>query len=582
MSLALHGYGIGDGIAIGRALVMQRAKPLIPNYAISALEVDVECRRFELAVAQVRGQLGQLRRQLPPSAPVEIGTLIGAHLLMLDDPLLVEQPAQHISDHLINAEQALERQAQSLVAVFDSMEDSYLRSKRNDIEQVVARIQNVLMGVEEATPAHDPSSDTAQILVSEDLSPADAALLRDKHVGGFITNLGGPVSHTAILARSLNIPAVVGMHGGNRFIDNGEVIIIDAANATVLIDPEQQVIAEYEQRRRAAWRRLRRLVSIKSQRTQSIDGEPVSLLANIELASDLRKVRQVDAAGVGLYRTEFMFLNREHPPEEEEQFNAYAEAVSKLQRPVTIRTLDIGADKPMQTSDGTATAATNPALGLRGIRLCLSRPDLFMPQIRAILRASAFGKVEIMFPMICALDELDQVLDMIDQAKIELNHEGVDYDRDIKIGGMIEVPAAAITADLFAARLDFLSIGTNDLIQYTLAVDRIDDDVTYLYDPLHPAVLRLVQGVIDAGRRADKPVTMCGEMAGDTLYTRLLLGLGLRNFSMDPRRLLQVKQLVVTSRLKPLSEIVGDTLSRCDAAELRALLTTINEDVALH
>ena len=409
-----------------------------------------------------------------------------------------------------------------------------------------------------------------KIIVSRDLSPADTVRLKHYKMAAFATDLGGPISHTAILARSLRLPAIVGLHGATRYIKHGEPIIVDGKRGVIIIDPDDDIINSYHERREYVARVQTELGTLISAEAITRDGTMIELLANIELPEEVQIAQKFNTDGVGLYRTEFLFMNRTEPPGEAEQYAAYTRVIESLQRPVTIRTLDLGADK--QVDGGRKEGPTNPALGLRAVRLCLQDPGLFRPQLRAILRASAVGPIQVMIPMMSSLDELDQILAFVEETKQELRREGKAFNENIPIGGMIEVPAAAVAADLFAARLDFLSIGTNDLIQYTLAIDRIDDAVNYLYDPLHPSVLRLIKMTIDAGRRANIPVTMCGEMAGESPYTRLLLGMGLRIFSMDPAAVLEVKKKIRATDLREAEREADAILDCSDTRSLRDLV----------
>ena len=576
--LTLHGAGVGGGVAIGNAFVLFRDTPEVPHYVVPNAQLESEVERFQTAIRMTRAKMRKIRKDIPPDAPSEVTSFLDAHMLMLNDPVLSEDPIQTIRNEKSNAESALQQHADSLVEVFEKMEDAYLRSKKTDIAQVVSRIQNELMMYGEEYDGRVPDGLDGQILVTNDLTPADAVALRHQKMSAFITNLGGPISHTAILARSLRIPTIVGLHGAIRYIRHRESLIVDGHNGVIIIDPDESTLQAYRDRQHREQRLQTELVSLTSAAAVTNDGERISLLANIELPEDIAAARAVGAGGVGLYRTEYMYMNRAEPPGEEEQLAAYVRVVAGLQRPITIRTIDLGADKQVDGGRSGEHIAINPALGLRAIRLCLSNPALFRPQLRAILRASAHGPIEIMIPMISSLDELEQVLDLIEEIKRELTRDEHEFNENVPVGGMIEVPAAAIAADLFANKLDFLSIGTNDLIQYTLAIDRVDDEVNYLYDPLHPSVLRLIQRVIEAGANAGIPVSMCGEMAGDIRYTRLLLGLGLRIFSMDPTTLLEVKKTIRDSTIESVTAQTHAILSATDSTELRDLVERMNQN----
>ena len=576
--LSLHGTGVSSGIAIGKAYVLHRERPEVPEYVLPAHLVDDEVARFKAAIDTARAQLEHIRHHIPPSAPAEIASIIDTHLLILHDKMISEAPVAAVRKQQCNAEWALKVQCDLLSKVFEQMEDPYLRNKKIDVNQVVDRVlRNLLLNQDEE---HEQISGAleGQIVVANDLTPADTVLLKHNHVGAFITNLGGPISHTAILARSLEIPAIVALHNATRYIRNGDDLIVDGKLGAVIVAPEKNIIAEYRQKQKDIVQLRRMLDAIRASRSVTRDGSDIALYANIELPDDMKAVNKVAAEGVGLYRTEFLFMNRSAPPGEEEQYQAYLKVVHALDgKPVTIRTLDLGADKRVDGGSRAGEAvAINPALGLRAIRLCLQDIALFRPQLRAILRASAHGKVRMMIPMISNLDEVFRVLDLVQETKADLKREGTPFDADILVGGMIEVPAAAVAADLFAPHLDFLSIGTNDLIQYTLAIDRVDDAVNYLYDPLHPSVLRLILMTIQAGKSASIPVAMCGEMAGDPRYTRLLLGLGLREFSMHPSGLLEIKRIVRESDMATLEKAAGEVMLARDTAVLHALVEKLN------
>ncbi len=408
-----------------------------------------------------------------------------------------------------------------------------------------------------------------EIVVADDLTPADTVMLKHNRVRAFVTSLGGPISHTAILARSLGIPAIVAAHSASRYVSSGEELIVDGKRGMLIIAPDRAIVDEYRRRQKDIARKRRELNRLRTSRAITRDRHRVALLANIELPADVRAAAQAGADGIGLYRTEFLFMNRPEPPNEEEQFRAYTKVIKSLPgKPVTIRTLDLGADKQVDGGRAGTAITVNPALGLRAVRLCLHDTSLFRPQLRAILRASAFGKVRMMIPMLSGQEELFQVLDLIEETKSDLKRERIKFNPKIPLGGMIEVPAAAISADLFASHLDFFSIGTNDLIQYTLAIDRVDDAVNYLYDPLHPSVLRLISITIQAGKQARIPVAMCGEMAGDPRYTQLLLGLGLSEFSMHPATLLEVKKIVRGAHLGQLTRFAKDIMKLRDTREI--------------
>ncbi len=573
--LALHGKGVSSGITIGRAYVLKRERVKVPEYVVPTHDIDQEIQRFLAAIEGARKELSEIRDHIPAEAPVEVASFIDTHLLILSDTMVSEAPIRDIREHQWNAEFALKTQSDRLIAVFERMEDTYLRNKKIDVAQVVERVLRNLLNPDEREDDPVPADLLGRIVVANDLAPADTVALKSKGIAAFVTNLGGPISHTAILSRSLGIPAIVAVHGATRYIDNDDQLIVDGKRGILLVGPDAVVVAEYERRAQKIERLQRELETLRTSEAVSRNGVRIQLLANIELPEDLNAVQQVLASGIGLYRTEFLFMNRQGPPDEEEQFEAYAKVVRALPgRPVTIRTLDLGADKRVDIE--TPVTTINPALGLRAVRLCLQEVGLFKLQLRAIIRASAFGHVRLMIPMLSNVDEIFRVVDLVREIQSQLRKEGIAFDSQMPIGGMIEVPAAAVAADLFAAHLDFLSIGTNDLIQYTLAIDRVDDAVNYLYDPLHPSVLRLIAMTIEAGRKQGIPVAMCGEMAGDARYTRLLLGLGLREFSMHPAAMLEIKKIVRESNVSDLEVRATEIMRSRDSRSLQRLVEAMN------
>ena len=556
MPLILRGSGVSHGIAIGQVHVLSRDQLEVSEYALPEQFVAEEIERFRTALAAAKERLRDVSQHIPGYAPPEIAAFIETHILMLEDSTLSVAPEEIIRTRQCNAEWALKLQRDALVEVFEDMDDPYLRTRRDDVDHLVTSIQRILL----TSPApYEPEPDarfTGDILVAEDLTPADTVLMQHQGVSAFVTEAGGPTSHTAILARSLRIPAVVSVHHARRYLRDGELIIIDGQRGVIIASPDEYTLRHYRRKQRDEKRRRTELNKLKNLPAVTYDGVHVTLQANVELPSDVDAVRQVGALGVGLFRTEYLFMNRSAPPSEEEQFEIYARIVKRLKgSPVTIRTIDLGADKQVDGGRQNAPVATNPALGLRAIRLCLREPGLFLPQLRAILRASAYGPVRMMIPMLSNAQEMFQVLQLVVQTRAELSAANQRFDPLMPIGGMIEVPAAALCADLFAAHLDFLSIGTNDLIQYALAIDRVDDEVNYLYDPLNPGVLMLIHMTIAAGRRNSTPVAMCGEMAGDPRFTRLLLGLGLTEFSMHPSMLPEIKYIITHSDTAKLSAL---------------------------
>ncbi len=580
MSFTMHGLGVSGGIAIGHAHLVTSASLEVDHYSIPEEFIAREIKRFERAIKAVRAELDQLEEGIKAAhrgegaAAGDLAAFVGVHRMLLDDPTLHDEPIAIIKRESCNAEWALKSQADDLIAQFADVQDEYLRERRTDVRQVAERIIAELKGIGSAVPEklRERAEDT--ILVARDLSPADVILFKDHRVAAFITDLGGRTSHTAILARSLGIPSIVALHTARELVREDETIIIDGNQGVVIVEPDETVLAEYRLKQHQWTLEKQKLARLKTTATTTLDGIEVELHANIELPSDLDAVQQSGATGIGLFRSEFLFMNRRGMPDEDEQFAAYRTVASAMKGyPVVIRTLDIGADKTFSEPD---QLNVHSALGLRAIRYCLSEPVLFNTQLRAILRASKDGDVRILIPMLASITEITQTLIAIDAAKAELRAEGKKFNERIKVGGMIEIPAAAIALPMFLKKLDFLSIGTNDLIQYTLAIDRTDDTVAHLYDPLHPAVLHLIANVIQQANAAKVPVAVCGEMAGDVTLTRLLLGFGLRDFSMHPANLLTVKQRVLMTNLEDIAPTVASILASDDPENTRNLLDKLN------
>ncbi len=573
MSFTLHGAGAGGGIAIGHVHLISSARLEVAHYTVPPEDLEIEVMRFSAAVDKLRAELEGLRRSVPADAPNELGAFLNLHLMMLDDATLSHVPRALIRSLGCNAEWALVQQMDYLVGQFEKIDDPYLRERKADVTQVVERLLKA-MQEQPARAGAAPAREHQLIVVAHDLSPADMMVFKQHQYAGFVTDLGGVTSHTAILARSLGIPAIVGVHSARQLVSEGEVVIVDGVHGVLIVDPDPLVLEEYQKRQRELESRRQKLKRIRSTPATTRDGTAVDLHANIELPQDIEQVRESGATGVGLFRSEFLFLNRDDLPGEDEQFEAYRHVAQAMRgMPVTIRTLDLGADK---TVNGAARGGPNPAMGLRAIRLCLAEPQMFLTQLRAILRASHYGKIRLLIPMLAHAHEIEQALTMIAQAKEFLDEQKLPYDRGIDVGGMIEVPAAALALGVFVRKLDFLSIGTNDLIQYTLAIDRTDDSVSHLYNPLHPAVLHLVAHTIKASARMQIPVAVCGEMAGDVTLTRLLLGFGLRQFSMHPASLLAVKQQVLKSDLGDLARLAGGILRADDPEKAKRLLDKLN------
>ena len=578
VSFTLHGLGVSGGIAIGHAHLVTNASLEVDHYQIPEEFIAREIKRFEKAVKLVRTELNNLEKEIQTThkgeASGEMAAFVTVHRMMLDDPSLSETPRDVIRRESCNAEWALKLQLDELLAQFAEVQDEYLRERKTDVRQVAERIVAALSGQSSDVPEklRERAEDT--ILVAHDLSPADVILFKDHQVAAFVTDVGGSTSHTAILARSLAIPAIVALHTARELVREDEVIIVDGTQGVVIVDPDEMVLAEYRLKQNQWKLERQKLSRIKTAAAETLDGTVVELFANIELPSDLDAVRQSGATGIGLFRTEFLFMNRKGSPTEEEQFEAYKAVAEGMRgKPVVIRTLDIGADKSLGGPD---QPSAHSALGLRAIRYCLSEPQLFNTQLRAILRASRFGDVRLLIPMLVSVTELKQTIAALDTAKEQLRAEGKKFNDKIQVGGMIEIPAAAIALPMFLKTLDFVSIGTNDLIQYTLAIDRTDDTVAHLYDPLHPAILLLISSVIRQANAAGVPVTVCGEMAGDVDLTRLLLGFGLREFSMHPANLLTVKQRVLISNLPDIEPAAAKILKADDPDKMLAMLARMN------
>jgi phosphoenolpyruvate-protein phosphotransferase (PTS system enzyme I) len=576
MSFVLHGIGVSGGIAIGRAQLISHATLEAAHYSIRPDQAPAEIERLTQALRTVQRELEGLHGAMTSGdAPAEFGAFLDVHWMILTDPTLSEVPKRTIAEQLCNAEWALTQQLAVLVEQFEAIEDPYLRERRADVVQVVERVLKVLLGRPGGVPATDAEEHT--VLVAHDLSPADVMQFKNHHFAAFLTDLGGVTSHTAIVARSLNVPAVVATHNARGLIRENELLIVDGGRNVVIVNPDASVLNEYRLKQSELELARQKLRRLRTTPAITLDGRAIELHANIELPDDLEQALENGATGVGLFRSEFLFLNRDGLPSEDEQFEAYrAVATGMKGRPVTIRTFDLGADKHKEGLDGLSRVAPNPALGMRAIRFSLTEPRIFLTQLRAILRASHYGKVKILIPMLSSVVEIDQTLAMVAQAKESLREQGAKFDPGVEVGGMIEIPAAVLAIGAFTSRLDFLSIGTNDLIQYTLAVDRADDAVSQLYDPLHSAVLKLIAIAITSAGRAKVPIAVCGEMAGDAQFARVLLGLGLANFSMHPAHLLTIKQRVLSSDAASAKRIV-DRMRRTDEpAKLVSLLEKLN------
>jgi len=578
MSIMLNGIGVSRGIGIGSAYVLYREQPEVQEYLIADEDVLDEIQRYKRAKDAALKELSAIKQRIDQDTPDEIIAFIDTHLLMIDDPVLNAGVINHIK-RLRNAEWALQIQCERLISVFDNMHDDYLKTRQDDINHVVRSIQ-LCLGDENPQQQQLGDSLKGRVIIADDLTPADTLLMKHQKIAGFITEYGGPLSHTAILARSLSIPALVGVHKARQLINANDQIIIDGKRGMLIVEPDSKSLKHFRSLKRQEQQRKAELKQLANQPSITQDDQAITLHGNIDRPEDVKALRKVDKTGVGLYRTEMMFISAGTAPDEEQQFLEYRRAVKALKgNPLTIRTLDLGADKEMKDTQQHGPLVHNPAMGLRAIRRCLKHPEMFMMQLKAILRASAFGTIRLMIPMLTNHSEIDQIFLLIKQAKSELDHKKQTYDNDMAIGAMIEVPAAALAAETFAARLDFLSIGTNDLIQYTLALDRIDDEVSYLYDPLHPSVLRLIDMTITAGKNANIPVSMCGEMASDPMYTKLLLGLGLRYFSVPASALLEIKSIINNANASKLEHNTRQILTLHHHSDIQRAVNKLNLDV---
>ncbi|MBC7598790.1 MAG: phosphoenolpyruvate--protein phosphotransferase [Polaromonas sp.] len=585
MTFSVHGLAVSRGIAIGRAVLVASSRADVAHYFIAADKTAEEIARVRVARDAVAEEIARLQRDLPKDAPHELSALLDVHLMLLQDEQLSDGVKHWITDRLYNAEWALTTQYEIIARQFDEMEDEYLRERKADLEQVVERLLGSMKGVASPVlPAAqaarrqlrqqdlllDDTMDVPLVLVAHDISPADMLQFKRSLFVGFATDVGGKTSHTAIVARSLDIPAVVGARSASQLIEQDDWVIIDGDAGVLIVDPSPIILAEYGFKQRQGELERQRLNRLKHTPALTIDGQKVDLLANIEMPDDTAGAVTVGAVGVGLFRSEFLFMGRTGKlPDEQEQYLAYRKAIEGMHGlPVTIRTVDIGSDKPLDRFAGKVQdGQLNPALGLRAIRRSLADAPMYLTQLRAILRAAAHGQVNLLVPMLAHASEIRQTLSLIDRARAELDNKGIAYG-PVQLGAMIEIPAAALTVKLFLKYFDFLSIGTNDLIQYTLAIDRTDESVAHLYDPCHPAVLRLIADTIAECNAQGKGVSVCGEMAGDVSMTRLLLGLGLRSFSMHPSQILAVKQQVLRADASKLKAWAEKVLASDEPAQL--------------
>ncbi len=583
MTFSIHGLGVSRGIAIGHVHMAPNMPLDVHEYRIEKTRINSECARLQAAIRLASEQLQALKKRLDKDMdPGSAEFIIDTYLLVLNDKLLLKEPAKIIAEQLCNAEWAVKLFRDNILDTFDKIEEPYLRTRRDDIFHVLNQVLHALIDPSALVDQSPDSQLRDHIVIKKYLSPEDILLFQSYGVLAFAACYGSPNAHASIIAKSMGIPCVVGLHQVYHYIRNDELVILDGSRGVLLVDVNSQILSEYKKRIRQEKRYQRSLQSFRKNPTRTADGQPITLMANIELASDFSTVTRIHADGVGLYRTEYLFMNRQHPPDEEEQYRGFSKAVKRLAGlPLTIRTLDLTAGKLAYLRHQTNTTENDSAMGLRSIRLCLHEPGLFEPHLRAILRASAHGPIRLLLPMLTNLQEVAQVLDLIRGLQQELRNRHVDYDETMPVGAMVEVPATALCAKHFARKFDFLSIGTNDLIQFCLAADRENDRVSYLYDPLHPALIRLLGMTIRAGEKASIPVMLCGEMAGEVQYTRLLLAIGLREFSVGPSNLLEIRKIINSSKLDELTRARGRIKRASTAVALKKLLGEINSGLEL-
>ncbi len=564
--ILMRGIGVSSGIVIGKAYLLERGTPEPTHFChLDPSAVTKEIVRFKNALKESREQLGRIKKKMEKDGRgKEHIRIIDAHLMILRDRMLINDTIKVIKEERVNAEWALKKVLKDLMEFFNRMDDEYLKERSSDIEHIVNRVLVNLMGrkhetVEELKEPH--------IVVAHDLSPTDTAQMVKGTVLGFLTNVGGRTSHTSVMARALEIPAVVGLENITRKVETGDTVIVDGTTGTVIINPSESVRQVYEKRKQRYLSYGRKLHHYKDLPSETTDGRRISIMGNMEIVEEINPLIEHGAEGIGLYRTEFLYLNRNDLPTEEEHLKAYRQVARMMApKPVTIRTLDIGGDKIPSSIE--TTGEINPALGLRAIRFCLKRPDIFKTQLRAILQASALGNVSIMFPMISGIEEVRHAKAILEEAKSELRKEGKPFNPDIRVGVMIEVPSAAIIADLIVREVDFVSIGTNDLLQYSLAIDRVNEHVAYLYEPFHPAVLRIIKNIVEAAHAQGITVGVCGEMAGEPEYALMFVGFGMDQLSMNAFSILKVKRLIRSVSYADAREITDRILGFSTAKEV--------------
>ncbi len=562
-NIILKGIGVSSGIAIGRAHLIERGRVEVEERPIKKAQVEKEVNRFRRAVEQSKLQLQRIKEKLLKESAKEHVYIIDAHLLILEDKMLIDDTIKNISERLIGAEGALKRHMHNLSMIFDRIEDEYLRARKSDIEQIGERVLRNLVGKKHEGLSHMKEK---VIIVAHDLTPSDTAQMKKDKILGFVTDIGGRTSHTSIVARSLEIPAVVGLDNVTQQIMPGDIIVLDGMTGVVIINPPKSVFKAYLERSQNYQYFEEELLRFKSLPAVTKDGHSVRLAGNIELPEEIPSLREHGAEGIGLYRTEFLYMGKKLPVEEDhfETYRKLAEGVAPYS--ATIRTLDMGGDKMVSHIEW--AEEINPAMGLRAIRFSLKEVELFKTQLRGILRASAYGKLKIMFPMISGMQELRQAKGILDEIRKELDSKGIPYDREMEVGIMMEIPSAASIADILAREVDFFSIGTNDLIQYSLAIDRVNEHVAYLYEPLHPAIIRIIKGIVDSAHAAGIKVSMCGEMAGEPAYVPILLGLELDELSMNAPVIPWVKKIVRAMTASEAKKLLRDVMAFSTAAEI--------------
>lgn len=551
MAKHIKGIAASDGVAIAKAYLLVEPDLSFDNEPVT--DADAEVAKFNGALNKSKVELTKIKENAEKQLGADKAAIFEAHLLVLDDPELIQPIEDKIKNENVNAAQALTDISNQFITIFESMDNEYMAERAADIRDVSKRVLAHILGVDLPNPS---IIDESVVIIGNDLTPSDTAQLNKQYVQGFVTNIGGRTSHSAIMSRSLEIPAVVGTKSITEEVEAGDTIIVDGMTGDVLINPSDEVIAEYQEKRDNFFKDKKELQKLRDAESVTADGHHVELAANIGTPNDLPGVIENGAEGIGLYRTEFLYMGRDQMPTEEEQFEAYKTVLESMEgKRVVVRTLDIGGDKELPYLD--LPKEMNPFLGYRAIRLCLAQPEIFRPQLRALLRASVFGKLNIMFPMVATLQEFRDAKALLEEERANLKNEGYEVADDIELGIMVEIPSTAALADVFAKEVDFFSIGTNDLIQYTMAADRMSERVSYLYQPYNPAILRLVKQVIEASHAEGKWTGMCGEMAGDQTAVPLLLGFGLDEFSMSATSILKTRRLIRNlneSDMKELSE----------------------------